>query len=149
MCKKCPCPNDGSCVEIFNHQLKSAELVCLNCAVGTQGNLCELCDDGYFKAGVSVSSPCLKCTCNGNIDENAIGNCDTSSRTGRCLRCVYNTTGDSCEKCLPNHWGDALSSTKCHACECNRLGTVSAESSASTRSRYALFIFLNKFIRFF
>lgn len=129
MCKKCPCPNDGPCVEIFNHQLKSVEIVCLGCAVGTQGNLCELCDDGYFKSGSSVSSPCEKCTCNGNIDENAIGNCDSTSKKGTCLRCIYNTTGDSCEKCLPNYWGSALTTTKCHGCECNPLGTVHNSNS--------------------
>lgn len=133
MCKKCPCPNDGPCVEIYNYQLKSNEVVCLGCAVGTQGNLCELCDDGYYKSGSSVSSPCEKCTCNGNIDDNSIGNCDTTSRTGKCLRCVYNTTGDSCEKCLPNYWGNALTPTKCHGCECNRLGTVRKEGSTEPK----------------
>ena len=48
MCKKCPCVNDGPCAEIFNFQLARSEVVCLACPVGTQGNLCELCDDGYF-----------------------------------------------------------------------------------------------------
>ena len=121
MCKKCPCPNDGACAEIYNYQLSTLEVVCLDCPAGTQGNLCELCDDGYFNTGNSLASHCERCACNENIDENAIGNCDSS--TGRCMRCIYNTTGDKCEKCLPNYWGNALTATKCHACECYAPGT--------------------------
>jgi hypothetical protein len=36
-CKKCVCPNDGPCAEIFNFQSNIAEVVCLNCPVGTRG----------------------------------------------------------------------------------------------------------------
>lgn len=141
MCKKCPCVNDGPCAEIYNYQLERTEVVCLACPPGTQGNLCELCDDGFYavqlnststgalrKSALTSSSSsltaktCEKCTCNGNIDENAIGNCDQV--TGICLKCVYNTTGNQCERCLPNHWGNALTSVKCHACECDYYGTI-------------------------
>jgi laminin gamma 1 len=123
MCKKCPCPNDGPCAEIFNYQLNTPEVVCLACPAGTQGNLCELCDDGFFRPGNSIVSRCEKCTCNGNIDENAVGNCDSQSSNGRCLKCIYNTTGDQCDRCLPNFWGNALTSLKCHSCDCFASGT--------------------------
>jgi laminin gamma 1 len=86
---------------------------------GTQGNSCELCEDGFFVN--STTRKCQRCTCNGNIDENAIGNCDTID--GRCLRCMYNTTGKSCEKCAHGYWGNALTSLKCHACDCFKAGT--------------------------
>lgn len=126
-CKKCMCPNDGPCAEIFNFQSNLPEVVCLNCPEGTTGNLCELCDDGYFKVEdqTSTNTVCKKCQCNSNIDTNAVGNCNTN--TGQCLRCIYNTTGDSCEKCLNSYWGNALSSLKCHACECYSLGSVGNE----------------------
>ena len=68
---------------------------------------------------------CQKCTCNGNIDENAIGNCD--SATGKCLKCVYNTTGENCDKCLNSFWGNALTDVKCHSCECFAKGSVNSE----------------------
>ncbi len=102
-------------------------MVCLACPAGTQGNLCELCDDGYYNPAAlsnSAGGTCTRCTCNGNIDENAINNCDTQASTERCLRCVYNTTGDQCEHCLPSYWGNALTSLKCHACECFPPGTM-------------------------
>jgi laminin gamma 1 len=117
-CKKCQCPNDGPCAEIFNYQSNNGDVVCLNCPEGTQGNLCEMCEDGYFMNG----KKCEKCICNENIDENSIGNCDTLN--GDCLRCVYNTTGSDCEKCLPGYWGNASTQDKCSSCNCDLLGTL-------------------------
>ena len=49
---------------------------------------------------------CVPCQCHGNVDLNAVGNCDPVS--GRCLRCLYNTTGEHCERCRPGFYGDAL-----------------------------------------
>jgi laminin, gamma 1 len=130
-CKKCPCPNDGSCVEIFNYQSNSNEIVCLNCEQGTRGNMCDMCEDGYYEkqqdqlTDDTKNKVCEKCECNSNIDENSIGNCDPLN--GNCLRCIYNTTGNSCEKCLPDYWGSALTDLKCHACECSDLGSETSE----------------------
>ena len=135
-CVKCPCPEGGPCTEIYNFRSKSTEVVCLACQNGTTGNLCEACDDGYYRVSRKGEPlKCQSCDCNGNVDANAVGNCvsnddtsDTSDENlGKCLRCVFNTTGDKCERCLPGYWGDALTSTKCHACECNIYGSVSAE----------------------
>ena len=46
-CRPCPCPNNGACAQFFNHQSSSNDVVCLECPVGTRGNLCDMCDDGY------------------------------------------------------------------------------------------------------
>ena len=46
-CKPCPCPNNGPCAQFFNYQSNSNDVVCLDCPVGTRGNLCDICDDGY------------------------------------------------------------------------------------------------------
>jgi laminin gamma 1 len=56
-----------------------------------------------------------------------VGNCDTQSNEEICLRCIFNTTGQNCELCKPNYWGDALSTKKCHACDCFPLGTFTNE----------------------
>lgn len=122
---------------MYNYQLQSSEVVCLECPKGTQGNLCELCDDGHYNPTSSLlvtsSSSCQKCHCNGNIDENAIGNCDTTSSVEYCFRCIFNTTGSNCEQCLSNYWGNALTSKKCHSCDCFALGTFADEETGQVR----------------
>jgi laminin gamma 1 len=45
-----------------------------------------------------------------------------------CTNCVYNTTGDQCQNCLPGYWGDAITEVKCSACECFELGTTDASN---------------------
>jgi len=102
----------------------------LDCPIGTRGNLCDICDDGYSLAKSSDSNvACNKCTCNSNIDENAIGNCDSIS--GKCLKCIHNTAGDNCEKCLNSYWGNALSDLKCHPCDCSKMGSEKPECDSA------------------
>lgn len=66
---------------------------------------------------------CQPCDCNGNVDPNAVGNCNRT--TGECLKCVYNTGGPRCEQCLPGHFGDplALPHGNCEQCSCYPPGT--------------------------
>lgn len=42
---------------------------------------------------------CQQCDCNGNVDPNAVGNCNRT--TGECLKCIHNTAGPHCGQCLP------------------------------------------------
>lgn len=63
---------------------------------------------------------CRKCQCNDNIDLTDSNNCDPS--TGKCLKCLYNTEGDHCDRCKANFTGDATKQ-QCHECVCNQLGT--------------------------
>lgn len=48
MCKKCPCPDDGPCAEIFNYQLNSVEVVCLACPPGKFSNKLNLLNFKFF-----------------------------------------------------------------------------------------------------
>nr|KAG5699979.1 hypothetical protein BaRGS_001798 [Batillaria attramentaria] len=121
-CQPCPCPNDGPCV-----QLPNQDVVCTECAEGYGGNLCDLCLDGYSgdpTGRYGNPRPCSPCSCNGNIDPNAVGNCNTT--TGECLKCIYNTGGFYCDACLPSFYGDALAEPKgqCQACNCYPSGTI-------------------------
>lgn len=86
------------------------------------GRLCDQCVDGYAQR----DNKCEKCDCNGNIDPNSIGNCNI---TGQCLKCIFNTWGGSCERCLPGHYGSALVAEKgnCRACGCDPFGTIPEE----------------------
>lgn len=123
-CKACPCPNNGPCAQLAN-----GDVVCIGCATGYAGLRCDICADGYFgdpegKHGPKI--PCQACSCNGNIDPNAVGNCHPL--TGACLKCTHNTTGTACESCLPGYYGDALKKT-CRPCECYPPGTETVSGS--------------------
>lgn len=81
------------------------------------GRRCESCDDGFFGDPLGLSGapqPCRRCQCNGNMDPNAIGNCDPLS--GRCLRCLHNTTGTYCERCREGFYGSALAPRPADKC---------------------------------
>lgn len=90
----------------------------------TKGRLCDMCIDGY----AMNENRCEKCSCNGNIDLNAIGNCDMSN--GNCLKCIFNTWGNDCGRCLPGYYGSALTLEKgdCKACSCNSFGTIAEDN---------------------
>lgn len=81
------------------------------------GRRCEICDDGFFGDPLGLSGdpqPCQRCQCSGNVDPNAVGNCDPLS--GHCLHCLYNTTGAHCDHCQEGFYGNALApwpSDKC------------------------------------
>ncbi|XP_021567698.1 laminin subunit gamma-3 [Carlito syrichta] len=127
-CQPCPCPGRSACTTIP----ESGEVVCTHCPPGQRGRHCEICDDGFFgdPLGLSgVSRPCRQCQCSGNVDPNAVGNCDPLS--GRCLRCLYNTTGDRCERCQEGFYGNALAPRpvdKCAPCSCHPGGSVSEQT---------------------
>uniref|UniRef100_T1IVA6 Laminin subunit gamma-1 n=1 Tax=Strigamia maritima TaxID=126957 RepID=T1IVA6_STRMM len=120
-CQPCPCPNRGSCVALGNY-----EIACLECPEGYGGHQCDVCTDGYFgdpTGRYGFQSACQKCDCNANVDPNAVGYCNKT--TGECVKCIYNTAGSRCEKCLPGYFGDALTIPKgdCKPCKCNYLGS--------------------------
>ncbi|RVE52211.1 hypothetical protein evm_003130 [Chilo suppressalis] len=122
-CKPCPCPRDSGCI-----QLMDGSIVCTDCPEGYAGPRCEVCADGHFgdpTGKVGQPSECMECQCNGNVDPNAVGNCDRT--TGECLKCIYNTAGEHCDKCLSGYFGDALDQKKkgdCKPCECHEAGTL-------------------------
>ncbi|XP_061867634.1 laminin subunit gamma-3 [Colius striatus] len=123
-CKPCPCPDNSPCTEMPG----SGEVVCTHCPPGQRGKRCELCDDGFFGDPLGQRGPvrpCVPCQCHGNVDLNAVGNCDPVS--GRCLRCLHNTTGAQCESCRTGFYGDALApdpAGKCAPCDCNPNGSA-------------------------
>ncbi|KAJ7307995.1 hypothetical protein JRQ81_008495 [Phrynocephalus forsythii] len=112
-CKPCPCPDQGPCTTIPER----GEVVCTHCPPRQRGRLCELCDDGLFGDPLGRSGPvrpCEPCQCSGNVDPNAVGNCDPAS--GQCLRCLYNTDGDHCERCQRGFYGDPLAADPAEKC---------------------------------
>ncbi|KAM5239301.1 laminin subunit gamma-2 [Ctenodactylus gundi] len=126
-CKPCPCHNGFSC----SVMPETEEVVCSNCPPGVTGARCELCADGYFGDPFGEHGPvrpCQLCQCNNNVDPSASGNCDRL--TGRCLKCIHNTAGFSCDQCKAGYFGDPLAANpadKCRACNCNPTGSEPGE----------------------
>uniref|UniRef100_A0A8C3XY86 Laminin subunit gamma 2 n=1 Tax=Catharus ustulatus TaxID=91951 RepID=A0A8C3XY86_CATUS len=116
-CRTCPCgPGQGCSVG------PAQDVICGHCPPGAAGASCEYCADGYF-GDPAASQPCQLCRCNGNVEPNAVGNCDR--RTGECLKCIYNTAGFYCDRCKDGFFGNPLApdpSDKCRACTCDSVG---------------------------
>uniref|UniRef100_A0A8C9W7T3 Laminin, gamma 3 n=1 Tax=Scleropages formosus TaxID=113540 RepID=A0A8C9W7T3_SCLFO len=126
VCQPCPCPGQTACAQVP----QTGEVVCTNCPGGQRGNRCEMCDDGFYGDPLGrhgLIRPCTPCNCNGNADPNAVGVCDHLS--GRCLKCLYQTEGDRCERCRQGYYGDALgrsSGNSCkRGCKCSPTGSSS------------------------
>ena len=89
-------------------------MVCTDCEVGHTGRHCEACLVGFYgdpSGQMGTSSGCQKCDCNGNVDTDVTGNCNTT--TGICSNCENNTSGDHCEQCADDHYGDAVGAKNC------------------------------------
>ncbi|NXN75765.1 LAMC2 protein, partial [Himantopus himantopus] len=117
-CRACPCDNGQGCSVVPG----SEEVICDHCPLGAAGSNCEYCADGYF-GDPAASRPCQPCRCNGNVEPNAVGNCDR--RTGECLKCIYNTAGFYCDRCKDGFFGNPLApdpADKCRPCACDSAG---------------------------
>ncbi|NWY42395.1 LAMC2 protein, partial [Sylvia atricapilla] len=117
-CRTCPCGPGQGC----SLGPGTEEVICDHCPPGAAGANCEYCADGYF-GDPAASQPCQPCRCNGNVEPNAVGNCDR--RSGQCLKCLYNTAGFYCDRCKDGFFGNPLApdpADKCRACDCDSVG---------------------------
>lgn len=124
-CLRCQCPggsseNQFSQTCFLDRSSTPPSSICDSCEEGYTGRQCEECDDGYFGNPLVPGGRCQPCSCNNNINPSNIGNCDRL--TGRCLACMFNTAGFSCERCKSGYFGDALV-RNCTECVCNVNGT--------------------------
>ncbi|KAM4663376.1 multiple epidermal growth factor-like domains protein 9 [Discoglossus pictus] len=94
-CSRCPCSpvrSNGTC------HLDKDDVACDRCKPTYTGRQCEKCDKGYY----TQDAICIVCNCSGNVDPvktPEICNPDT----GVCLKCLNNTQGVNCEKCLDGY----------------------------------------------
>ncbi|VDM41107.1 unnamed protein product [Toxocara canis] len=115
-CRPCACPTIDN-----NHSSQCALTQLVVGGAAASGE--DACADGFYGDPLAEGGSCKVCECSGNIDSMAIGNCDRS--TGRCLKCIYNTAGEHCEKCKENHWGSAKDKS-CRSCDCHPKGALAA-----------------------
>jgi laminin alpha 3/5 len=123
-CKPCKCPAGARCTSTLNGE----DFRCSPCPVGHTGDHCDQCEYGYF-GQPTAGIPCQRCQCAPSIDVFVPGACDPI--TGQC-RCSNNTGGVKCDECLPDHWGNPLTSTGCRACACNPRGALSTQCNRIT-----------------
>ncbi|XP_062383791.1 laminin subunit gamma-2 [Sardina pilchardus] len=124
-CLTCPCPGGSACSVIPGTQ----EVKCDRCPRGTTGSRCQVCDNGFYGDPLGergIVRPCQRCQCNGHVNLRLMGGCH--SITGECLRCMNNTSGPSCENCLPGFHHSNPRDT-CKACGCDAVGSYAHECS--------------------
>lgn len=124
-CRPCRCPDTmasgNSHASSCDLDTRNNNMVC-RCQEGYDGSRCEICADNYFGNPEQPGGECVPCDCSRNTDPYNTGNCDRT--TGKCLKCLYETTGDHCEICRDGYYGDALRQ-RCDQCDCDMLGTNS------------------------
>ncbi|XP_056149191.1 laminin subunit gamma-2 [Lampris incognitus] len=124
-CVRCPCPSGVSC----SLDSGSLEVRCDQCPAGTTGSRCDVCADGFYGdplAEGGLQRPCRPCSCNGHVDPNALGICDTVS--GKCLKCLNATTGGKCELCLDGYY-HSQPAEACRPCDCDPRGSAASRCS--------------------
>ncbi|XP_069164876.1 laminin subunit alpha isoform X2 [Procambarus clarkii] len=122
-CLICACPMPS----ITNNFAESCDFlddgfsIRCDCQEGYIGDRCERCAAGYYGQPEILGDRCETCECNENIDTRDPYACDDI--TGRCLVCLNNTYGNSCERCAPGYYGDAITLKNCESCRCDECGT--------------------------
>ncbi|XP_063724492.1 laminin subunit gamma-1-like isoform X2 [Symsagittifera roscoffensis] len=134
-CEPCPCSivsdpttgllRNGKCEQ------KREDVVCVECPQGYTGPKCDVCKRGFYQR----SGKCIKCDCNGNVDESSVQSyCDQLK--GKCNQCTNNTMGDHCEKCVSDHYGSASDNpSSCTPCNCLPQGSSRDYSEVGVAGR--------------
>ncbi|CAH2007905.1 unnamed protein product [Acanthoscelides obtectus] len=122
-CRPCPCPgqlqSNHSFADTCNLDPITRDVIC-ECKPGYAGARCDICSDNYYGNPEVPGGSCRSCDCNDKVDLLVPGNCDP--RTGKCLKCLYDTTGDHCEVCRPGFFRYS-EDRPCEECKCDELGT--------------------------
>lgn len=121
ICKPCSCPSREHNFASTCDVSPSGTLDRCYCLPGYTGRNCQRCAPSYWGQPLQPGGRCEQCQCNGNINTRDPGACDED--TGLCLRCLGNTAGDSCERCVEGFYGDAVVQKNCRRCGCDPVGT--------------------------
>ena len=120
LCKPCACDRSKSNGECRLVDPRQERIECTRCLEPYAGPMCLQCkNDGvdYYR---TTEGTCEKCDCNMNSEYdvyyNGVNNQNSKRRrceavTGRCINCMYNTTGSHCHVCRPGFQGEAVHRT--------------------------------------
>ena len=96
----------------------SLDGTCTNCAHGTAGKNCEICEP--FKFGNALEKNCTDCSCD------LCGSVSCEDTSGSC-GCKNNVIGVNCDQCAPGFWDfDSCLVTGCRDCKCDVIGSIDA-----------------------
>lgn len=122
-CRPCPCPgpigSNHSYAERCSLDPHTKDVIC-ECQDGYAGTKCDVCSDNFYGNPEEAGGSCKPCECNEKIDLLQPGNCDP--HTGKCLKCLDDTTGDQCEVCREGFFR-YTDDDMCKECNCFILGT--------------------------
>ncbi|XP_031335758.1 laminin subunit beta-1 isoform X2 [Photinus pyralis] len=125
-CRPCPCPGVMMSGHSFADRCSldpyTKDVIC-ECKEGYGGTRCDECANNFFGNPSLPGGACHPCDCSGKTDLFDFGNCDP--HTGKCLKCLYDTTGDRCEICRPGFYRYDDNDV-CQECVCHMLGTNSS-----------------------
>ncbi|XP_060515754.1 laminin subunit beta-1 isoform X2 [Cylas formicarius] len=133
-CRPCPCPgpigSNHSFADRCSLDPNTKDVVC-ECQLGYAGTRCDVCSDNYYGNPEVPGGSCKPCDCNDKINTLVPGNCDP--HTGKCLKCLEDTTGDHCEVCREGFFRYTEDSI-CEECVCHPLGTNSTAGPCNPSS---------------
>ena len=102
------------------------------CKPHYEGSRCEKCGPGYYGQPEVIGDYCKPCECNGNIEVTDPESCDSVS--GICQKCLFDTTGDQCERCENWFFGDAINAKNCRECSCGMYRLLQQNVLFATRT---------------
>ncbi|XP_067453634.1 laminin subunit alpha-3 [Thunnus thynnus] len=106
-----PCSCNGLSNECDEHTG-----ICVNCQLGTTGDHCERCKEGYY--GNAFNRGCQACPCPSVWNNFALACMDIGSGAIECL-CKPNYSGTRCERCASGYYGNPLVyGGNCKPCNC-------------------------------
>ena len=111
--------------DAFLEEVEEGDEELCKCKPHYEGSRCEKCGPGYYGQPEVIGDYCKPCECNGNIEVTDPESCDSVS--GICQKCLFDTTGDQCERCENWFFGDAINAKNCRECSCDREGTLECD----------------------
>ncbi|CAF1272511.1 unnamed protein product [Adineta steineri] len=127
-CRICSCPlpvESNNFASTCEMNVTTGDTTRCFCQQGYYGDRCQSCYPAFWGEPSKVGGRCLPCECNSNIDPYDWNACD--QQTGRCVNCLNNTAGHSCERCRDWFYGDAIRTKNCAPCSCSQCGSNRCE----------------------